>query len=118
MCAPQGVRFHNAAKEGRVPQPIDLWEDAVPWGRLIINALLAREFYLSGRQYIVRDTKVLLIDQSTGRVLPISRCGLEGRHRCCRAVLRAGGQAQVLQSSAAGGSWAAGVAHLVWCTAS
>jgi hypothetical protein len=50
-----------------------MWEDAVPWGRLVASALCAREFFQAGQQYIVREGRILLIDQNTGRVQPISR---------------------------------------------
>ena len=36
-------------------------------------SLQAYELYLEGRQYIVRDNEVVLIDESTGRLRPITR---------------------------------------------
>ena len=37
------------------------------------HSLQAYELYLEGRQYIVRDNEVVLIDESTGRLRPITR---------------------------------------------
>jgi len=37
---------------------------------LAVQALTAREFYESGRQYIVDDGKVVIVDEATGRLMP------------------------------------------------
>jgi len=46
------------------------WAGARRREELMVQALSAKELYLRGQQYIVRDGKVLIVDRSTGRVLP------------------------------------------------
>eukprot|EP00879_Flechtneria_rotunda_P006052 GHRR01006365.1.p1 GENE.GHRR01006365.1~~GHRR01006365.1.p1 ORF type:complete len:696 (+),score=226.05 GHRR01006365.1:193-2088(+) len=67
------VTFRSAAREGRSPTIMDLWEDEVPWGNMAVTALKAYQYFNSGVQYIVRDGQVMIVDESTGRVRPISR---------------------------------------------
>lgn len=67
------VVFRAALREGRPPTMMDLWEDDVPWGNMAITALKAYQYFNSGVQYIVRDGAVVIVDESTGRVRPISR---------------------------------------------
>ncbi|KIY95062.1 preprotein translocase subunit SecA [Monoraphidium neglectum] len=69
----EGVQFQAAAAEGRPPALMDMWEDTVPWGQMAITALKAYQFFKAGAQYIVRDGQVVIVDESTGRVKPISR---------------------------------------------
>ncbi|KAF8056768.1 secA [Scenedesmus sp. PABB004] len=68
-----GVAFRAAAREGRAPTIMDLWEDDVPWGNMAITALKAYQYFAAGVQYIVRGGGVVIVDESTGRVRPISR---------------------------------------------
>ncbi|WIA41723.1 hypothetical protein OEZ86_009068 [Tetradesmus obliquus] len=68
-----GVVFRAAVREGRPATLMDLWEDDVPWGNMAITALKAYQYYTCGVQYIVRDGQVVIVDESTGRVRPISR---------------------------------------------
>ena len=37
---------------------------------LIVQALVAREFYEDGKQYITDDGKVVIVDEATGRLMP------------------------------------------------
>ncbi|GBF93826.1 pre translocase subunit [Raphidocelis subcapitata] len=69
----EGIVFQAAAKEGRPPELMDMWEDAVPWGQMALTALKAYQYFKAGAQYIVRDGQVVIVDESTGRVKPISR---------------------------------------------
>uniref|UniRef100_A0A383VIS3 chloroplast protein-transporting ATPase n=1 Tax=Tetradesmus obliquus TaxID=3088 RepID=A0A383VIS3_TETOB len=68
-----GVVFRAAVREGRPATLMDLWEDDVPWGNMAITSLKAYQYYTCGVQYIVRDGQVVIVDESTGRVRPISR---------------------------------------------
>ncbi|KAF8056765.1 SECA2 [Scenedesmus sp. PABB004] len=68
-----GVAFRAAAREGRAPTVMDLWEDDVPWGNMAVTALKAYQYFAAGVQYIVRGGGVVIVDESTGRVRPISR---------------------------------------------
>jgi hypothetical protein len=38
----EGIQFQAAAKAGRPPELMDMWEDAVPWGQMALTALKAR----------------------------------------------------------------------------
>ncbi len=50
----------------------------------IENSLTAKEFYLKNRDYIVKDGKVLIVDQNTGRVLYGNRWS-KGLHQAIEA---------------------------------
>jgi hypothetical protein len=41
----------------------------------------AYQYYKAGAQYIVREGQVVIVDESTGRVKPISRYQVRGRGR-------------------------------------
>ena len=69
----KGVRFGRADAEARRPRVMDLWEDERPWGPYITNALRAAVVYEEGVDYIVRDGRVVIIDQATGRALDETR---------------------------------------------
>ncbi|CAJ1394607.1 unnamed protein product [Effrenium voratum] len=45
----------------------DLFDPQDPWAPFIVNSLTAKELYLRERQYIVRDGKVVVVDEFTGR---------------------------------------------------
>ncbi|KAG2446977.1 hypothetical protein HYH02_008131 [Chlamydomonas schloesseri] len=59
----QGARFSDP-----YPDVHCLWEEEVPWGRLATTAMSAYELYINGRDYIVREGEVVIVDQSTGRL--------------------------------------------------
>ncbi|KAA3457166.1 protein translocase subunit SECA2, chloroplastic isoform X1 [Gossypium australe] len=42
----------------------DLWDENDPWARFVMNALKAKEFYRRDVQYIVRNGKALIINES------------------------------------------------------
>ena len=52
---------------------MDLWESPVPWGQLAMTSLKAYEYYNEGKQYIVRGGEVVIVDEATGRLRPITR---------------------------------------------
>ncbi len=47
---------------------------------LLLKALQAREFFLRGKHYIVRDGKVVIVDENTGRLMP-DRTWRQGLHQ-------------------------------------
>ncbi|HAM70284.1 MAG TPA: prepilin peptidase, partial [Verrucomicrobiales bacterium] len=47
-----------------------LWRSPSRRAELVKQALLAREFFLRDRQYLVQDGKIVIIDESTGRPMP------------------------------------------------
>ena len=78
-----GHEFAAAKKEGRPPGITDLWEDDVPMGPYVLNALRARELHQRDVHYIVRDGEVKIVNSSTGRVQPSSRW-MDDLHQVCR----------------------------------
>jgi preprotein translocase subunit SecA len=63
---PQGLQ---KLEEGCATLP-GLWRSNVRRSELVRQALLAREFFLRDRQYLVQDGRVVIIDESTGRPMP------------------------------------------------
>ena len=51
---------------------------------LVIQALTAREFYIPGKQYVVDDGKVVIVDEFTGRLMP-DREWRDGLHQAVSA---------------------------------
>ncbi|HVV00100.1 MAG TPA: prepilin peptidase, partial [Verrucomicrobiae bacterium] len=51
---------------------------------LVVQALVAREFFHRDKQYIVQDGKVLIVDEFTGRPMP-QRTWREGMHQAIEA---------------------------------
>ena len=47
----------------------DLYNPAEPWAHFVLNALKAKELFLRDVHYIVRNGEVVIVDESTGRVL-------------------------------------------------
>lgn len=63
------------------------WEGTIPilknrqWRRdLVVKALHAREFFVRDKHYIVRDGKVVIVDEGTGRLMP-DRSWRQGLHQ-------------------------------------
>ncbi|MEI8194448.1 MAG: prepilin peptidase, partial [Phycisphaerae bacterium] len=61
-----------------------LWHGARRREELIIQALVAREYYLLGKQYVVSEGKVVIVDEFTGRLMP-DRTWREGLHQAVEA---------------------------------
>ncbi|XP_058219645.1 protein translocase subunit SECA2, chloroplastic isoform X2 [Rhododendron vialii] len=59
----QGIALAEMALETS-----DLWDENDPWARFVMNALKAKEFYRRDVEYIVRNGKVFIINELTGRV--------------------------------------------------
>ncbi len=61
-----------------------LWAGRRRAEEMIIQALTARELYLAGVQYVVQDNKVVIVDESTGRLMP-DREWRDGLHQAVAA---------------------------------
>lgn len=61
-----------------------LWRGVERRDELIRQALVAREFFLRDRQYIISDGKVVIVDEFTGRQMP-QRSWRQGLHQAIEA---------------------------------
>lgn len=61
-----------------------LWHGQTRREELIRQALVAREFFLLGKQYIIDKDKVVIVDEFTGRQMP-QRTWREGLHQAIEA---------------------------------
>ncbi|MBM3879911.1 MAG: prepilin peptidase [Verrucomicrobia bacterium] len=61
-----------------------LWRGPSRRMELVKQALVAREFYQPGKQYIVADSKVVIVDEFTGRQMP-QRTWRQGMHQAVEA---------------------------------
>jgi len=61
-----------------------IWRGARRREELIVQALTAREFHLQGKQYVVQDEKVVIVDEFTGRLMP-DRTWRDGLHQAVEA---------------------------------
>lgn len=75
----EGIALAEMALETK-----DLWDENDPWARFVMNALKAKEFYRRDVQYIVRNGKALIINESTGRIEEKKRWS-EGIHQAVEA---------------------------------
>lgn len=73
---PRGRRLLEEKRE-RFP---DLWRGGSRSRELIEQVLIARHFYHRGRQYLVQEGKVVIIDEFTGRAMP-NRTWRDGLHQ-------------------------------------
>ncbi|CAE7487181.1 secA [Symbiodinium sp. CCMP2456] len=64
----------------------DLFDPQDPWAPFIVNSLTAKELYQRDRQYLVRDGKVVVVDEFTGRPVE-GRSWSDGLQQAWRAVL-------------------------------
>ncbi|MFM7213976.1 MAG: hypothetical protein ACKO3H_03750, partial [Verrucomicrobiota bacterium] len=60
------------------------WRSPERRGEWIRQALVAREFYLPGRQYVVLDRRIVIVDEATGRPMP-QRSWRQGLHQAIEA---------------------------------
>ena len=51
---------------------------------LLVQALTAREFFLRDRQYVIQDSQIIIVDESTGRLMP-DRTWQGGLHQAMEA---------------------------------
>jgi preprotein translocase subunit SecA len=61
-----------------------LWRGPLRRFELVRQALVAREFFLRGKQYIVADDRVVIVDEFTGRPMP-QRTWRAGLHQAIEA---------------------------------
>ena len=61
-----------------------LWRSRDRRQELIQQALCARELFIHGKQYVIQDGKVVIVDESTGRMMP-QRTWREGLHQAIEA---------------------------------
>ena len=61
-----------------------LWRSQRRSEELICQTLTARHFYLRDKQYVIQDDKVIIVDESTGRLMP-DRHWRDGLHQAVEA---------------------------------
>lgn len=61
-----------------------IWQSPRMREELIVQAITARELFLKGQQYVVQDGKVVIVDESTGRLMP-DRSWRHGLHQAVEA---------------------------------
>ena len=69
------------AFSGQLP---GLWRAPSRRAELIRQTLTARELFLNGKQYVIEDGKVVIVDESTGRLMPM-RKWRQGLHQAIEA---------------------------------
>ncbi len=62
-----------------------LWQAPRRRLELITQALVAREFYQEGKQYLIQNNKVVIVDEFTGRPMP-QRTWQQGLHQTIEAL--------------------------------
>ena len=62
----------------------ELWRGPARQTELIKQALTARELFIKGRQYVVHEDKVVIVDEFTGRMMPMRRWR-DGLHQMIEA---------------------------------
>jgi preprotein translocase subunit SecA len=70
--------------ESRCTSLPGLWNGRERRTELIKQALVAREFFLRGKQYIIDNGKVVIVDEFTGRPMP-QRTWRQGMHQAIEA---------------------------------
>ena len=61
-----------------------LWQGRRRREELVVQALTAREMYLRGKQYVVQDDKIIIVDEFTGRLMH-DREWRDGLHQAVEA---------------------------------
>jgi preprotein translocase subunit SecA len=61
-----------------------VWRGPARQTELVKQALTAREFFIKGKQYVVQDSKVVIVDEFTGRMMPMRRWR-DGLHQMIEA---------------------------------
>ena len=85
-------RYHEvdltATGRGRLAELAEplggIWRGARRGEELVTQALTAKEFYLQGKQYVIDDGKVVIVDEFTGRLMP-DREWRDGLHQAVEA---------------------------------
>ena len=77
-------------KEGKAPLAElserfgNIWQGARRREEIATKALVAKELYLLGKQYVIDDGKVVIVDEFTGRLMP-DRSWRDGLHQAVEA---------------------------------
>ncbi len=78
----------NRAGKTRITELCDglpgIWQSPRMREELIVQAITARELFLKGQQYVVQEGKVVIVDESTGRLMP-DRSWRHGLHQAVEA---------------------------------
>ena len=61
-----------------------IWRGGLRKQELVLQALSAREFFHPGKQYVVQDGEVVIVDEFTGRLMPL-RKWRDGLHQAIEA---------------------------------
>ncbi len=86
------LRYHDVDLTGagkrrleELAEPLGgIWAGARRREELVVQALTARELYLDGKQYVIDDGKVVIVDEFTGRLMP-DREWRDGLHQAVTA---------------------------------
>jgi len=81
------ITSSGKAKLAQLAEQQDLdgvWRGKRRREELVTQALTAREFYLNGKQYVIQDDKVVIVDEFTGRLMP-DREWRDGLHQAVSA---------------------------------
>jgi len=70
--------------DAEVRQLPPMWSGLARRRELVTQALVAREFYHRDVQYVVQEGRVVIVDESTGRLMP-NRTWREGLHQAVEA---------------------------------
>ena len=89
------LRFRDAdltrsgkAKVSELSESIGgVWQSPRMRDELVVQAITAKELFLKGQQYVVQDGKVVIVDESTGRLMP-DRSWRHGLHQAVEAKER------------------------------
>jgi preprotein translocase subunit SecA len=65
----------------------DLFDPADPWAHYVFNAIKAKELFVRDVSYILQNGEVVIVDESTGRVMPGRRWS-DGLHQAIEAKER------------------------------
>ncbi len=61
-----------------------IWQSPRMREEMIVQAITARDLFLKGQQYVVQEGKVVIVDESTGRLMP-DRSWRHGLHQAVEA---------------------------------
>jgi len=76
-CGRSELSRHAASLDG-------LWRGQRRREELVVHALCAREFYLRDKHYVIRDGRIVIVDEFTGRLMP-DRSWRDGFHQAVEA---------------------------------
>ena len=75
----------GAEKIAELSEPLGgIWHGARRREELMVQALTAKEFYVLGKQYVIQEGKIVIVDEYTGRLMP-DRTWREGLHQAIEA---------------------------------